>query len=286
MKSPDCFGLDHYTLPTLHKHVSKTGATCLYLRESSFIAVLEIIYQDEWYVAINKPNGLLVHRTRIAEEKKEFALQMLRDQLGYLLYPVHRLDRGTSGVLLFAKSPEAAAPMVKAFEDKQVEKSYFAIVRGYAPEAQTIDNPIRPDKDHKNRAPQDAITHFTRLGTVELPIPVGRYATSRYSLVRVSPETGRMHQIRKHFAHIRHYIVGDKRHGDWRHNKMFLEELASPCLLLHAANLYFTHPYTGEPISIKAQMPENMLRLCNRFGWDNVISEQEVLPQPIPQIPG
>ncbi|WP_299821958.1 pseudouridine synthase [uncultured Pontibacter sp.] len=248
--------------------------------------MLDIIYEDNYYVAINKPNGLLVHRTRIAEEKKEFALQMLRDQLGYRLYPVHRLDRGTSGALLFAKTPEAAAPMFKAFEEKQVSKTYFAIVRGYTPEADTIDNPIKPDKDHKNKAPQDAVTHYSRLATIELQIPVGRYQTSRYSLVSISPETGRMHQIRKHFAHIRHYIVGDKRHGDWRHNKMYLEELESPYLLLHAADLNFVHPFTGEAISIKAQMPENMLRLCYRFCWDTVLQRQRALPQPIPAIPG
>ena len=246
--------------------------------------MLELIYEDDYYVAINKPNGLLVHRTRIAEEKKEFALQMLRDQLGYRLYPIHRLDRGTSGVLLFAKSPEGAAPLVKAFEEKQVDKTYFAIVRGYTPEGQTIDNPIKPDKDHKNKAPQDAVTHYTRLAIIELPIPVGRYASARYSLVSIKPETGRMHQIRKHFAHIRHYIVGDKRHGDWRHNKMFLEELQSPYMLLHSANLYFTHPFTGEQVSIKAQMPDNMLRLCSRFGWEEVLNSLEVLPQPVPVI--
>ncbi|GAB3202082.1 tRNA pseudouridine65 synthase [Pontibacter aydingkolensis] len=248
--------------------------------------MLQLIYEDASYVAINKPNGLLVHRTRIAEEKKEFALQMLRDQLGYHLYPVHRLDRGTSGVLLFAKTPEAATPIYKAFEEKQVDKTYFAIVRGYTPEAATVDSPIKPDKDHKNKAPQDAVTHYKRLATVELPIPVGRYQTSRYSLISISPETGRMHQIRKHCAHIRHYIVGDKRHGDWRHNKMFLEELESPYLLLHAANLYFTHPFTGKNVSIKAQMPKNLLRLCYRFGWGDVLQQQEVLPQPVPVIPG
>lgn len=246
--------------------------------------MLEIIYEDAHYVAINKPNGLLVHRTRIAEEKKEFALQMLRDQLGYKLYPVHRLDRGTSGVLLFAKTPEAATPMFKAFEDKKVDKTYFAIVRGYTADSETIDNPIKPDKDHKNKLPQDAVTHYQRLATVELPIPVGRYASSRYSLVSISPETGRMHQIRKHFAHIRHYIVGDKRHGDWRHNKMFLEELNSPYLLLHAANLKFSHPFTGEIINIKAQMPDNMLRLCQKFNWIETVSMQEVLPKPLPVI--
>lgn len=238
--------------------------------------MLEIVYEDERYVAINKPNGLLVHRTRIAEEKKEFALQMLRDQLGYQLYTIHRLDRGTSGVLLFSKSPEAAGAMVKVFEEKLVTKTYYAIVRGYTAEQETIDSPIHPDKDHKHKAPQDALTHYTRLATVELPIPVGRYSTARYSLVQVQPETGRMHQIRKHFAHIRHYIVGDKRHGDWRHNQMFREQLQSSYLLLHAAKLEFTHPFTGETTCITADMPENLHRLCLQFGWENVLKKEGI----------
>jgi tRNA pseudouridine65 synthase len=239
--------------------------------------VLDIIYEDERYVAINKPNGLLVHRTRIAEEKKEFALQMLRDQLGCQVYAVHRLDRGTSGVLLFAKSPEATSPMVKAFEAKDVTKTYYAIVRGYTAEQETIDSPIRPDKDHKHKAPQDAVTHYTRLATIELPIPVGRYSTARYSLVQVQPETGRMHQIRKHFAHIRHYIVGDKRHGDWRHNEMFREQLQSPFLLLHAAKLSFTHPFSAEPLIIEAPMPQNMHRLCLQFGWGDILQKEGIM---------
>lgn len=244
--------------------------------------MLEIIYEDVQYVAINKPNGLLVHRTRIAEEKKEFALQLLRDQLGYRLYPLHRLDRGTSGVLLFAKTPEAAAPLVQAFALRQPDKTYFAIVRGYSPEAGTIDSPIRPDKDHQHKEAQDAITHFSRLATIELPIPVGPYQTARYSLVKIKPETGRMHQIRKHFAHLRHYIVGDKKHGDWRHNRMFLEQLGSPYLLLHAAALCFEQPFTGETITIKAQMPENMRRLCQQFSWHTALQTQDSLPQPVP----
>ncbi|WP_242918847.1 pseudouridine synthase [Pontibacter liquoris] len=238
--------------------------------------MLDIIFEDDQYVAINKPNGLLVHRTRIAEEKKEFALQLLRDQLGYRVSPLHRLDRGTSGVLLFAKNAEAAAPLVKAFGEREADKTYFAIVRGYTPEEQVIDNPIRPDKDHKNKTPQDAFTSYRRLATVELPIAVGRYNSARYSLVQVKPETGRMHQIRKHFAHIRHYIIGDKRHGDWRHNLMFKEELQSTSLLLHAAALAFEHPFTGATIRITASMPENMRRLCQQFGWEDAL--QHYLP--------
>lgn len=241
--------------------------------------MLEIVFEDAHYVAVNKPHGLLVHRTRIAEEKKEFALQLIRDQLGYHLFTVHRLDRGTSGVLLFAKNPEVAALTVKAFEERQLDKCYYAIVRGYSPPEGTIDSPIRPDKDHKHKAPQDAITHYRQLATVTLPIPVGRYETSRYSLVEVKPETGRMHQIRKHFAHIRHYIIGDKRHGDWRHNKMFLEELASPSLLLHAATLSFIHPFTQKPVRIEAPMSANMSRLCRQFGWETNVPASVLAPE-------
>ncbi len=230
--------------------------------------MLEIIYEDSDYVAINKPNGLLVHRTRISEEKKEFAVQLLRDQLGYHVFPVHRLDRGTSGVLLFSKSAAAAVPVANSFRVQETGKLYFAIVRGYTLAAGTIDNPIRPDKDHQTKAPQEAVTHYVRLATTELPIPVGPYQTSRYSLVRITPETGRMHQIRKHFAHIRHYIVGDKRHGDWRHNRMFLDELQSSSLLLHAAALTFRHPVTNKLTPIYAPMPENMERLCSLFEWE------------------
>ena len=233
--------------------------------------MLEILFEDAHYIAINKPNGLLVHRTRIAEEKKEFALQLLRDQTGLRLHPLHRLDRGTSGVLLFAKTPEATAPIVKAFADRQPDKTYLAIVRGYAPEAGTIDYPIRPDRDNGLKEPQEAVTHFERLGTVELPIAVGRYETSRYSLVKIKPETGRMHQIRRHFGHLRHYIIGDKKHGDWRHNQMFLEQLHSNTLLLHAASLVFEHPFTGKQIEIKATVPENMRRLCEQFSWGNLV---------------
>jgi tRNA pseudouridine65 synthase len=243
---------------------------------SKFKAVLEIIYEDEDYVAIHKPNGLLVHRTRIAEEKKEFALQLLRDQLGHQVYAVHRLDRGTSGVLLFAKKQEAVSPLVKAFEEKEVDKTYYAIVRGYTLEKDTIDSPIRPDKDHKHKAPQDAVTHYERLATIELPIPVGRYSTARYSLVKVSPETGRMHQIRKHFAHIRHYIVGDRRHGDWRHNQMFREQLECPIMLLHSASLAFTHPVLGQRTRITAPIPHHMQKLCLQFGWANILEKEGI----------
>jgi tRNA pseudouridine65 synthase len=226
--------------------------------------LLEIIYQDEHFVAINKPNGLLVHRTRIAEEVKTFALQLLRDQLGQRVYPLHRLDRPTSGILLFGLHKEAAQLLMPAFESREVEKTYLAIVRGYAPEQDTINYPL---KEEKYKEPQEAITSYKRLAAIELPIHVNRYPTSRYSLVEVKPLTGRMHQIRKHFAHIRHYIVGDKKHGDWRHNQMFRETLSSPCMKLHAWKLSFTHPYTKVQTQLIAPLPSHFSQICEQFGW-------------------
>jgi tRNA pseudouridine65 synthase len=230
--------------------------------------LLEIIYHDQQYIAINKPNGLLVHRTRIAEEAKTFALQMLRDQLGQRVYPLHRLDRPTSGVLLFGLHKEAAQRLMPAFESRDIEKTYLAIVRGYAPEEGTIDHPL---KEEKYKEPQQAVTHFKRLATIELPVYVNRYPTSRYSLVEINPLTGRMHQIRKHFAHIRHYIVGDKKHGDWRHNHMFREELDSPYMKLHAWKLSFTQPFTGEHIHVTAPLPGHLQQICEQFGWTAAI---------------
>jgi tRNA pseudouridine65 synthase len=228
--------------------------------------VLDIIFQDEHFVAINKPSGLLVHRTRIAEEKKEFALQILRDQLGQKVSPLHRLDRGTSGVLLFGLHSEAASFVCKDFEDHKVDKTYFAIVRGYLPEKGTIDYALKKDKDAPSK---DAITHYERIATAELPIPVGRYLTARYSLVRAIPETGRMHQIRKHFAHLSHYVIGDKKHGDWRHNKMFIEQFGFKKLLLHGYSLEFFHPYRQKKVKLTAQFPDYWIKMFEIMNWQN-----------------
>jgi tRNA pseudouridine65 synthase len=235
--------------------------------------MLSILYQDEYLVAINKPNGLLVHRTRIAEENRTFALQLLRDQLGQRVYPLHRLDRPTSGVLLFGLNKESAQKLMPVFEDHGVEKKYLAVVRGYVKEADEIEYAL---KEEKYKQAQYALTQYSRLATVELPIPVGRYQTARYSLVEARPLTGRMHQIRKHFAHICHYIVGDKRHGDWRHNQMFAQQLHTPYLLLHAYSVQFTHPFTGIITRIEAHLPEHFKNLCIQFDWQETLKTWQV----------
>ena len=225
---------------------------------------LTILYQDEYFVAIDKPAGMLVHRTWIAEEAAEYAMQRLRDQLGRRVYIIHRLDRPTSGVLLFALGSDAARRMCALFEARAVTKRYLAVVRGWTDEAGTIDYPLR---EEKHKEPQQAITDYRRLATVELDIPVGRYPKARYSLVEAWPRTGRMHQLRKHFAHIFHPLVGDTTHGEGRHNRLFREHFGVERLLLVAAELRFIHPYSGEATTIAAPLPDELAQLYRRFGW-------------------
>jgi tRNA pseudouridine65 synthase len=225
---------------------------------------LTILYQDQHYVAIDKPAGMLVHRTRIAEEA-EYAMQRLRDQLGQHVFVVHRLDRPTSGVLLFALSSEAARAMCEVFESRQVEKRYLAVVRGWTEEAGVIDYPLREEK-HKKA--QHAVTAWRRLATVELDIAVGRYPKARYSLIEALPETGRMHQIRKHFAHIFHPLIGDTTYGEGRHNRLFRDHFAMERLLLMATELSFVHPYSNEPVTLRAPLPPEVTQLFTRLGWE------------------
>jgi tRNA pseudouridine65 synthase len=222
---------------------------------------LQILFQDEHLIAINKPHGLLVHRSPIAADASEFAVQMLRDQIGQKVYPVHRLDRKTGGVLVFALNEEVNRTMQQAFMTKEVEKTYLAIVRGFTPENGTIDYPLTSE----DRGVQDAVTHFRTLEHFEIPVPFGRFETSRYSLVEVMPETGRMHQIRKHFAHIFHPIIGDRPYGCNKQNKLFLEKWHMNTMLLHACELKFKHPVTGMSLSIRAEAQEEFRRVLEIF---------------------
>lgn len=225
-------------------------------------APLEIIYQDEHLVAINKPHGLLVHRSPIARNADQFAVQMLRNQLDSHVYPVHRLDRKTSGVLLFALNEHTLKDMQKQFSERKVEKNYLAIVRGYTEGNGTIDYALTNDKGKT----QEAITHYETILRTEIPVPFGKHNTSRYSLVKAKPETGRMHQLRKHFAHILHPIIGDRPHGCNKQNKLFKEQWQMTTMLLHASRLSFQHPASGESLNIQAQsQPEFQRMLAELF---------------------
>ena len=224
---------------------------------------LEVIYRDNWLIAINKPPGLLVHRTNISADST-VALQMLRDQIGRRVYPVHRLDRPTSGVLLFALDSDTARRLNTAFSARAIEKDYLAVTRGYTAVEGLIDYPLC---ERREQAPQPAVTRYTRLDTVELPISIGRYATGRYSLVLAAPETGRMHQIRKHFAHIRHPIIGDTTHGEGRHNRLFRQRFDCHRLLLHAWRLGLAHPIDGKPLQLTAPPTEDFFSVIKALGW-------------------
>ncbi len=227
--------------------------------------MLEIIFQDEHLVAINKPHGLLVHKSHIAADASEFAVQLLRDQLGQRVYPAHRLDRKTGGVLLFSLSPAVNSLMQSMFENRLVEKTYLAIVRGFLPENGEIDYPLTNDRGHI----QEAVTHFERVAIAELPVPLGKHLTSRYSLVRLKPETGRQHQLRKHLAHIFHPIIGDRPHGCNKQNKLWLEKWEMNTMLLHAEALRFDHPVTKEKMEFEAGLQGEFLRVNMVLDWSN-----------------
>ncbi len=226
--------------------------------------MLEILYQDDHYVAIHKPSGLFVHPTKLAPREAS-CMPKLRRQLDRSVYTIHRLDRATSGVLLFALSSEAAREMCRLFENRAVKKRYLSVVRGFTPESGRIDHPLRETRD---RDPSEAITDYTCDGTVEFPVPVGKHPTARYSLVRAQPLTGRMHQLRKHFAHISHPIIGDTNYGDGSQNRFFRSNFDIKRLLLMATHLSFDHPGTGKPLTIEAPIPEDVKDLFIKCGWE------------------
>ncbi|MDE0767947.1 MAG: pseudouridine synthase [Opitutaceae bacterium] len=220
--------------------------------------LLPVLYQDDHYIAINKPPGLLVHRSGIDAKETRFAVQLLRDQIGRRVSPVHRLDKPTSGVLLFAYDEVALAKMKRRFEERQVAKRYQAITRGFAPDQGTIDHPLRKLLEHgpkrKSDEAQEALTLFKTLSRIEHPFPSGRYETTRYSHVELFPKTGRRHQLRRHMNHINCPIIGDTKHGDIRQNHAFLEHFGFCRMFLHATQLTFDQPITGESIRIDAPL--------------------------------
>jgi len=235
---------------------------------------LEILYQDAYMVAINKPSGLLVHKSPIDKNETRFALQEVRNQIGQYVYPVHRLDKPTSGVLLFALDKEIAQVLAEAFRGHEIHKTYIAVVRGYTEEEGLIDHPLKQMLDTKaqkevgiTKEAQEAQTYYTRLATVEKPYAVSRYPVARYSLVRLEPRTGRKHQLRRHMKHIHHHIIGDTKHGRGEHNILFREKFDVHRLLLHAVSLRLVHPISKKEIEIKAGIDEIFIRVFKKFKW-------------------
>lgn len=234
--------------------------------------VLRVVYQDEHLVAIDKPAGLLVHRTGLDARERQFALQLLRRQVKRKLYPVHRLDKGTSGVLVFALDREAAATLGGMLARQEVAKTYLAVVRGHPPEAGEIDHPLRRHRDETEGGagspePREAKTRYRRLATIELPHRVDRYPTSRYALVELHPLTGRSHQLRRHLAHIAHPIIGDSTFGSGRHNRLFRTLLGCHRLLLACVEVRLAHPATGAPLRLTAPLSGEFAGVLRQLDW-------------------
>lgn len=235
---------------------------------------MEILYRDDHLIAVNKPSGLLVHRSAIDRHETRFAMQLLRDQIGQRVYPLHRLDKPTSGVLLFALDQASARLMMPVFSQGGVEKDYLAVVRGYTAASDLIDYPLKEQPDKMTDAlvladkpAQLAITRYRQLAKVEIAQAVGRYPTARYSLLSLAPQSGRRHQLRRHMKHIFHPIVGDTTHGDGRHNQFFRTEFDCQRLLLAATKLSFTQPLTAARVEIKAPLDAVFTQLLIRLGW-------------------
>ncbi len=210
---------------------------------------------------------MLVHRSALDRHEQNNALRSLRDQTGHYLYPVHRLDKPTSGVLVFALSKAAATSLSAQFENAQVQKNYLAVVRGHCEDGGIIDHAVR-DRDAKDKKPADAITRYTVAATIELPYYVDRYPTTRYSLLQVQPQTGRRHQIRLHMKHISHPIVGDTNYGKTPHNKFFASHYQCRRLLLHAHSICLTEPGSSQAVTITAPVNDTQfLRVLNEPAW-------------------
>jgi tRNA pseudouridine65 synthase len=234
--------------------------------------LLTILYQDDYLVAIDKPPGLLVHRSMIAKHETEFAMQMLRDQIGARVYPVHRLDRPTSGVLVFALSRDIATSISMQFSSRQVAKSYRAVVRGHCDDTCLIEYPLAEihdaytdSKAQKNKPAQEAITHVNTLQRYEIPLAVGRYATGRFSLIELNPETGRKHQLRRHMAHYRHPILGDTTHGDGKQNKFLRHHFNFANLALTCICIKFEHPFSAKQLIIESSVHEGFEKLIKAW---------------------
>ncbi|UJP64357.1 pseudouridine synthase [Mongoliitalea daihaiensis] len=241
---------------------------------------LEIIFEDDFFIAINKPAGVLVHKTHLADAEEDLiAVKILQSQTGVKVFPIHRIDRPTTGVLLFAKSSEAASKMQPILRSTDVQKHYLCVVRGHFKEKTGIIDQALKKKIYGEL--QEAQTSYWVLEESSIPYDTtGRYPSSRYALLLCHPHTGRMHQIRRHLAHRRHYIIGDTTHGDNTQNNFFRKEWGLHNLLLHAWQLSFLHPFTGQQITIQAELSEvfiNMLLKVN-FSWKPEKFDAKSLP--------
>jgi tRNA pseudouridine65 synthase len=231
--------------------------------------LIPVLYRDDRLIAVHKPSGMVVHPTDLAREETVSLMLLVRRLVRQRVWPVHRLDRPTSGIVLFTLDREAAGELGRQLRDHEVEKRYLAVVRG-VPDDQVIDYPLKERPlyrtDLKRAEPLAAVTRLRRLDQVELPVAVGRYPTSRYALAELIPVSGRRHQLRRHLKHIFHPIIGDTTYGDGVHNRYFREHLGGHRLLLAAIALTVTDPQTRQPLTITATPEASFIEVVQRLG--------------------
>ncbi|MEI9954069.1 MAG: pseudouridine synthase [Pseudomonadota bacterium] len=220
-------------------------------------APLRILYQDEVCAVVDKPSGMIVHRGWANDDRD--LLRVTRDTLGRYVYPLHRLDRGASGAVLFALNEDAARILNRGFADRSLDKRYLALTRGHPPEHGLIDHPI-PRAPGEERV--SAQTEYFRIGTFE-----------RYALVVALPRTGRLHQIRRHLKHVSCPLIGDVRYGKGEHNRLFRERYALDRLALHAAAVRFVHPSTGQRVTVRAPLQGSFADCLSRLSLADCASE-------------
>ncbi len=245
----------------------------------------EIVYQDRDLVVIDKPWGFHVHSPEnqsVWVPRNKICLPLLRAQMGQYVYPVHRLDVATTGLLVWALNPESASQLGRQFQSQTVRKRYEAIVRGWTKDEFSIDLPLESDPDEDGTGKVTtvaALTHCRKIRQVEFAEAVGKkFTTARYSWLSVKPETGRYHQIRRHLNRISHPILGDTDHGDSHHNRFFRERLAQRGLCLRAFEIEFKHPRTGETLHLTARANRKWQRLRKIFDEPGTFLNADVVP--------
>jgi tRNA pseudouridine65 synthase len=225
-----------------------------------------LIYEDNYIIAVNKPNNFLVHHSKMANNviTEVSLVALIKAKYDLKVYPIHRLDRKTSGVIICAKKREFVSKFQNLFKDNTIQKVYYSIVRGFSPISGTIDTDV---KGRDSEVYKTALTHYVTKATKELEIAVTPYNTSRYSLIVLQPKTGRLHQLRIHLNKINHPLIGDPKYGDRFHNRMFKREFNCDKLFLHARSITFVHPYTNEVLTVTAKFPTDWFVIFKRFNW-------------------
>ena len=229
---------------------------------------LEIIYQDNYCLLVTKPNNVLVHHAHHSRNKIDEVslIQLIENQFGKRYYPIHRLDRKTSGIILLASKREYVASFQALFTNNEIQKIYYGVVRGFSQDNKIINSPV---KGRDALVYREAETHLNCLDKIELNIPVKPYDSSRYSLVELRPKTGRMHQLRIHMNKVSTPLINDAKYGDKNHDLMYAEQFGWRNLFLHAGSLEFIHPFTNQKLTLKSSFSEDWIQLFQEFSWKN-----------------